>query len=227
MTDVHEQKDVPAAAMNGEPAVVGELSEADALLLTEARTAKWVLEQFEFAYDARIRAITQNRVYFEFLAILVAVSFLFAQYVVKEYAIIHEVLGYIGTALSILVICMVIWGYINRWPDQIEKKRDLSREIRELLIQHTKLTTARPVDHAKIHKWLQACLEFEERRKHELATVPVGYMQCGYRHVGNTYPFSGVKCKKCNREWSHDMNQKTFSWWCFWKKTCDSCGVQL
>jgi mobilome CxxCx(11)CxxC protein len=202
------------------------LSEEEALLLTEARTAKWTLEQYEFAYDARIRAINHNRTVLEFLGVLVALLFLFLQYVVKEQEATHAVLGYVGTGLSLAIILMGIWGYMNRWPDQIEKKRDLSREIRDMLGHHKRLSEARPLDEAKLRKWLEICLAFEEQRKHELAVVPLACLQAGYQHVANMYPDCGVKCKKCQREWKPEMNQHLRSWR-LWRQKCDACGVTL
>jgi hypothetical protein len=219
------QKGVPAAKQE-KPAAepVPALTEAEALLLTEARTAKWKLEAYEFAYDAYIRTLHGRKTLLEFLAVLVAVVFLFLQYLVKEQQAAHTVLGYIGTGLSLAVILIVVWGYIARWPDQIEKKRELSAKIRGMLGEHKKLTEVRPLAEAKIRRWLAECLEFEGERKHELATVPRYYLKRAHQHIGNTYPGCGFKCTMCGREWVPEMNKRAFwTWLPFFG--CNSCGV--
>jgi mobilome CxxCx(11)CxxC protein len=200
------------------------LTDADALLLTEARTARWKLESYEFAYDARIQVLNRYKTALEFLAVLVAVVFLFLQYLFKEDTDLHNLLAYVGTALSLVVILMVIWGHMSRWTDQIEKKRDLSRGLREMIQVHERVTTARPVDEKKIRKWLHDCLAAEEARKHDLAMLPEYYMKCGFQHVGNLYPGRGVKCGMCGKEWTPESNKRAkWTWVPFYG--CKSCGV--
>lgn len=200
------------------------LSDADMVVLTEARTKKWKLEAYEFAYDARVRDLYSYKTKLEFLGMLVAIVFLFLQYLAKELSGLHSFLGYVGTGLSLVVILMVIRSYISGWPAQIEKKRALSLAIRELLAKHQKATEERPVDHGKVRKWIAACEEFENERKHELATVPTNYIKRGHQHVGNTYPELGVKCTKCGKVWAPEMNKRArWTWVPFYG--CDGCGV--
>ena len=182
------------------------------------------MEAYEFAYDAHIRSLNRRKTVLEFLAVLVAVVFLFLQYIVKEREAAHAALGYVGTALSLAVILMVIWGHMDGWPRQIEKKRELSALIREMLVQHGKIADSRPIDEAKIRKWLVACEGFEEKRKHEMATVPALNLKRGFQHVGNTHPTAGLKCTKCDKVWTPESNARArWSWVPFFG--CDSCGV--
>jgi mobilome CxxCx(11)CxxC protein len=193
-------------------------------LLTDARTWQWKLEAYEFAYDGRVRRLAFYKTLLEFLAVLVAILFLYLQYLVKEHDTAHAILGYVGAGASLLVILFVVWGYIARWPDQIEKKRELSSTLRDMIGKHRKLSEARPVDREKTQKWIDSCLAFEEQRKHELATVPVYYLKRGFQHVGNAYPGRGVNCTKCGKDWVPGSNKRArYTWVPFFG--CDGCGV--
>src|SRR5262245_60295146 len=96
------------------------LSQGDVQLLTEARTAFWKLEAYEFAYDACVRSIYAKRLLLEFLGVAVAIGFLYLQYLAKGNWL-HDFIGYVGTGFSLALILLVIWGHIARWQDQIEK----------------------------------------------------------------------------------------------------------
>ncbi len=201
------------------------LNEAEQLLLTEVRTAKWKLETYEFAYDANIRWLNFWKIMIDFLSILIAVVFLFLQYVFKDKnATTHEWLGYFGTALSIAVILLAIWGAFARWTDQIEKKQELSREARSLIIQQAKLIEVRPIDEKKLRAWLRECAVYEEERKHILAAVPRIFLKRGFQHLGNTYSSSGVVCSMCGKQWNSESNKRArWTWIGFWG--CENCGV--
>jgi mobilome CxxCx(11)CxxC protein len=202
-----------------------QLTDDEVRILTQARDARWRLESYEYAYDARVRRLYAYKVVLEFLAVLIAVVFLFVQYVAKDRSTIaHDILGLIGTGLSLAVILIVIWGHMDRWTDQIEKKRELSRRCRELIGQHSNLSEVRPVVQDKLRKWVRVCEDFEDERKHELATVPAGCLQAGHQHVGNTHVKDGVLCLKCNRQWTQEMNRITWMERLFSAK-CDACGV--
>src|SRR2546429_3009624 len=101
------------------------LSDADVQLLTAARDAQFRLEAVEFAYDANVRQLNFYKIALEFLAVLVAIVFLFLQYLAtkENYPRTHDVLGYVGTAFSLIVILLVIWSAMASWRGQIEKKR--------------------------------------------------------------------------------------------------------
>lgn len=208
-------------AERGEP-----LSQADVDLLTEARTARWRLEAVEYAYDASVRSIVSTKTVLEFLAVLVAVLFLFLQYLAtrENYPVAHDLLGYIGAAASLAVILMVIWGYMARWPDQIDKKRELSSGIHDMLGKHRALSEERPLDHAKLRKWIGGCEAFEEKRKHELATVSRYFLMRGFQHVGNKYPRSGVTCSLCGQAWTTESNRKAWKAYLPFGR-CRGCGT--
>jgi hypothetical protein len=205
--------------------IAGLLDNDEVKVLSECRDIRWHLEALEYAYDAHVRRLYFYKVLLEFLAFLVAVVFLFIQYVAKDrWPAVHDWLGIIGTALSLAVIVVVVWGHMARWTDQIEKKRELSRRCRELITEHSSYRETRPVAQSKLRKWLSECEKFEDSRKHELATVPPGCLQGGHQHVGNTHVRDGVQCKKCNRQWTQEMNRITWSERLFSQK-CDACGV--
>src|SRR5690606_35275244 len=94
-------------AAGGDP--TAPLTDGQLALLTQARTYRWKFEAYEFAYDARVRKLCSNKTVLEFLAVLVALLFLFLQYLVKEDHTAHTMLGYVGTGLSLAVILMVVW----------------------------------------------------------------------------------------------------------------------
>src|SRR4051812_13843313 len=103
-------------------------------LLTEARTKRWLIEGYEFAYEARVRRLYHNKLILEFTSVLFAFLFLYLQFIAKgNSAVIHDALGVIGTGMSGAIILMGIWGYMARWTDQIEKKRELARQYRDLM----------------------------------------------------------------------------------------------
>jgi hypothetical protein len=107
----------------------------------------------------------------QFASFFVAVAFLYLRYLFKENSDLHQVVGNVGTGLSLLVMCLTVWGAFARWTDQVSKKRQLSEQIRAFVVQHHKFADARPADKKKITKWLADVEEFEDERKHELATV--------------------------------------------------------
>jgi mobilome CxxCx(11)CxxC protein len=200
------------------------MTDAEQSLLTEARTERWKLESYEFAYDCAVRSLDRKKTVLDFLGILIAIVFLFLQYLFKEVTFFHTVLTYLGTGLSLAVILMVIWGLISRWTDQIEKKRDLSRAIRGLIQEHERVRTIRPVDERKIRKWLQDCVAFHESRKHVLAELPAYCMKLGFQHVGNSYPNDKVTCAVCGKIWTTNSNRRARWTWLPWFG-CKNCGV--
>ena len=183
------------------------LADADVQLLTEARTAFWKLEAYEFAYDACIRSIYGKRMILEFLGIAVAIGFLYLQYL-AGHGWLHDVIGYVGTGCSLALILMVIWGHIARWQDQVEKKRDLSLVIHDLKQKYAAVTVIRPVDQDKIRKWTAASEAFHAERKHDLASLPRFYLKRGHQHVGNMHQADGVKCPVCGKVWSPELNKR-------------------
>lgn len=201
------------------------ISELEQRLLTEARTAKWKLEMYEFSYNASIRSINYTKTTLDFLSISIAIIFLFLQYLVKDKNIYaHEWLGYIGTALSIIVILLAMWGMLFHWKEQIEKKQELSKRARSLITQHLKLTEVRPLDEKKIRAWIIDCSIFEEERKHVLGAVSRLSLIRAFQHVGNTYPTSGLVCSMCGKEWTANSNKLArWSWIPFFG--CQNCGV--
>lgn len=200
------------------------MTDAEIQLLTEARTAKWKLEIYEFAYDAAVRSMNRWRLLIQYSGVAIAIVFLYLRYLSKEDTAAHGLLSNVGTGLSLVVILATIWAAFARWPDQIEKKRELSRSIRDLLSTHRKVTDPRPVDEKGIKDWLATCHDFEEKRKHESATVARYYLMRGFQHVGNLYPASGMKCTICSKEWTSESNRRV--WRTFFPFIrCDSCGV--
>jgi hypothetical protein len=204
---------------------VAPLSDTDTQLLTQARSASWQLEQYEYAYDATVRALSFYQTLTDFLGVFIAVLFLFIQSGISEkYLTLQWVVGYLGTGLSLVVIFAAIWAAYAQWKSKIEKMQKLSTEARELLKTHQRLSSARPIEHAKIQKWLIDCLSFEELRKEPLTSVPSLSMKRGFQHVGNRYMGRGVVCGICNQEWKHDSNKKArWSWVPF--RGCSGCGV--
>lgn len=216
MSQANQPEESPAEAT---------LSVDEQRLLTDARTVMWKLESYEFAYDAHVRSLNFKRTLLDFLAVLIAVVFLFLQYLVKDKnAVAHEVLGYVATGLSIAVILTAIWGAFSRWTDQIEKKQSLSRNIRDLLVGYGKVVEIRPVDQGKIRSWIRKATEFEEERKHVLAEVSRYFLKRGYQHMANSHPDQSVVCSMCGKEWRPELNRKTrWTWIPFYG--CSNCGV--
>lgn len=192
--------------------------------ITLARTASWLLESSEHSYDASIRLLYSLKSLIDFSAILIAIVFLFLQYLAKDKnPTLHDTLGVVGTGLSLFVVLLTVWGLVDRWTDRIEKKQELSRRIRELLTEHRLVTTRRPVDEKKIHAWLTKCDEFGEAKKHLLATLLPKHLISGFQHMANLHPDSGVTCPICGNKWSAASNAKARTWIRF--KKCSNCGV--
>lgn len=199
------------------------LTDEQARLLAEARVLEWTLEGYEFAYNASIKSLIARKRLAEYSGYALAVLFLFFQYVTKEnWPTVHVVLSYAGIGLGILTVLVGVWGHLDKWDEQIDKKKELARRCREMVTEHYALTLTLPPDEAALRRWMITSQAFEGERQHVHGTVGEGFYKLAHRHVGNTYPDLGVKCKKCNRSWSHEMNRNT-SWWPWYG--CPACGV--
>jgi hypothetical protein len=208
-----------------EPAEPAQLSEEDVRLLTEARTASWRLQQYEFAFDLTVRKLSFYHTLLDFGGVLVAVLFLYLQSVVPDAnAKLESVLSYVGSGLSVAIILFSIWGAMAQWKRRIEKMQALSTNCRELVTTYEKLVVARPVDHPKLRKWLLDSMSFEEAKKEPLAVFSSSAMKRGFKHIGNLHMGRSVVCSICNKEWTHESNKKSrWSWVPF--KGCEGCGV--
>lgn len=210
---------------SSEPTTGTPLNDEQTRVLTEARTAKWRLETYEFAYGSRIRKLRWNRIVLDFLGVAVAVVFLFLQWLVKDTdAAMHELFSYIGTGLSLVVILMAVWGLMARWQNQIDAQQRLSRKARELILAHRDAVAA-PVLPERVRKWIATCEAFEEDRKDPDGAVPRYYLQRGFQHTGNSNPNCGLKCSMCGREWTPEMNRNSWHTWIPFFG-CDNCGVK-
>lgn len=99
-----------------EPADPKQLSEEDVQLLTEARTANWRLQQYEFAFDFTVRKLSSYQTLLDFGGVLVAVLFLYLHTVVSDSnAKTESVVAYIGSGLSVAIILFSIWGAMAQW----------------------------------------------------------------------------------------------------------------
>ena len=217
----------PEAAEDTGPVPAGPvlLTDDEVAILTTARTLKWRLEVYEYAYDVSGRRLYHLGVLLRFLGAAVAILFLYFRLITSADPELNKWLGHAGTGFSILLLLGTIWGAFARWTDQIAKKKELSREARQMIVQHRQITEERPVKKSKVQKWIVAAESFDEDRKHELATVDMYYLQQGHQHVCNLNPMAGIKCMKCDRIWTPAMNKraKWIRWVPFLK--CDNCGV--
>ncbi len=142
------------------------LSNEDTVLLTEARTASWRIEQYEFAYDYTVRRLSSLQTRFDFLGVLLAIVFIFLQVAVPDSKVnVEYTLGIVGTGLSLILILATIWASMAQWKSKIERMQKLSTTARDLLKQYEKVVVVRPVDHAKIRKWLLDVLDFDPRKR--------------------------------------------------------------
>ena len=216
------------------PEVAGEserfkLSEADAILLTEARTASWKLEQNEYAYDFMVRTLTRCNTYLAFSGVLISILFVYLQNLVPASNTTQITwLGNLGTGLSLIVIFATIWSSMDHWTTRIEKMQTLSTLVRELLRDYKAVTTIRPVDHLKIQKWILKVIESEEKRKDPMANIWKIASQCGFQHVGNLHMKRSVVCPICSKEWAAESNRNlSISWLPFLSRGCFNCGVKM
>ena len=214
-----------------EPKVAGDgddpplLSPEDTQILTEARTASWRIEQYEFAYDYTVRRLSWWQTVFEFMGVLLALLFLFLQVAVPDANIQAEyVLGLVGTGLSLGLLLLTVWALIDQWKSRIERMQKLSTSARDLIKQYEKNVVIRPVDHAKIRKWLLDVIGFDELRKDPLAVPSNLAMTKGFQHIGNRHMGRGVVCSICNNEWKHACN-KSARWSWIPLFGCKECGV--
>lgn len=218
-----QNDDTPVVAQDAlEPAI---LSDADTRLLTEARTASWKLQQYEYAYDVAVHSLAWRQTLVEFLGVVVAVIFVFMQIAVPDSKVdVEHVLGIAGTGMSLLVILATIWASMAQWKTRIEKMQKLSTEARQLLKSYEMVIPLRPVDHPKIRSWMISALDYEERRKEPLAKVSTIAMKRGFQHVGKQHAGRGVVCGACNREWNYESNRRArWTWLPFYG--CSECGV--
>jgi len=222
MTDPSSDTSQPVVATQPGEMV---LSDAEIRLLTEARTASWRVEQYEHEYDMTVRALTFRQTVLDYLAVLIALIFLFLHFAVpdknKE---MQAVLGIVGTGLSLSVILATIWASMAQWKARIEKMRTLSSEARELLKSHERLAAKRPVVEEELRGWIIDCLSFDDHRKEPVATVSSLCSKRAFQHVGNRHVGRGVVCGICNKEWTHESNKRArWSWIPFFG--CSGCGV--
>ncbi len=203
------------------------LSNEDTVLLTEARTASWRIQQYEFAYDYTVRRLLSLQTLLDFLAVMLAIVFIYLQMAVPDRNVdLQQLLGLIGTGLSLLLILATIWASMAQWKSKIDRMQKLSTAARELLKAYEKAVTPRPVDHAKIRKWLLDTSDFDESRKDPLSLPLALGMKRGFQHVGNRNMGRGVLCSICNNEWTHKCNKSaTWTWMPFYG--CSECGIKL
>jgi hypothetical protein len=201
------------------------LSDTDLQILTEARTASWRLQQYEFAYDSDVRTMSSRQTTLDFFGVMIAVIFIFLQVAVPDANVNLEwILGLTGSAVSLVVILATIWVSMAQWKTRIERMQLLSSDARELLKAYEKVIAIRPVDEAKIRKWLIDILDYDEKRKSPLVSVSPLAMKRGFQHVGKRNMGRGVVCGACNQEWNYDCNKKArWSWLPFYG--CNECGV--
>ena len=201
------------------------LSDADIQILTEARTASWRLEQYEFAYDFDVRTLSWIQTVLDFLSVVVAILFIFLQVAVPDANVNLEwQVGIIGTGLLLLVILATIWANMAQWKTRIEKMQLLSTNTRQLLKAYEKAIISRPVNHSVIRDWLMEVIDYDEQRKEPLVTVSTLAMKRGFQHLGKRYMGRGVVCSACNQEWTHESNKRSrWSWLPFYG--CSECGV--
>jgi mobilome CxxCx(11)CxxC protein len=223
MSDTTDQQ--PAIAPPAEP-TIPMLSEVEARVLGEARLLLWKYQAVEYAYDSRVRRLSFRKTLIDYLGVFVAIFFLLLQYFATKENLprAHDVLGYIGTLLSVLIILLFVWSLANRWTDQIEKKRHISELIGSLLSKYKAVTEARPLDLEEVRKWVAAWDQIEQERKHELASLPRYDLLRGYQHMANKNPKQGVQCAKCGKAWEPQMNKEVWKTHFSWLR-CDGCGV--
>lgn len=216
----------PSSNASGQPITTSPtplLTDAEATLLVEARTAKWLLESYEHAYDTAASVLSHRRVLNQFLGVASALIFLYLRWLARDNSALHEVLGNIGAAFSLLFILASIWIAYFRWQDQIEKKRALSADVRKLLGKYRKATDPRPVDDKKIRAWLAECHDFEQERKHEMANLDRYFMIRGFQHLGKLYPKDGVTCTVCGKVWTPQTSDGAWRIRFPWLR-CEGCG---
>ena len=208
-----------------------DLTESELKELGTTRAMQHELEGFEFAYDAVVRRIRFKKLTLEFLGFLVAIAFLYGQYVVKaegtgtQANTIHNVLGYVGTGISLLVMIVTVWGLMANWNGQLEKKHELSRMAQNLVTSLEKLMRQRPLPSAEIQRISDQRVDFDTARKHEHAQLPEWAMQQAHQHVAMKYVDLQIQCKVCGRKWSSELAKRRR-----WIKlvpfmACESCGV--
>lgn len=222
MSEQGQESPIPTVAQDSE---LCPLSDADKQILTDARTASWLLQQYEFAYVYMVKKLTNTQTFLAFSGVVIAVLFVYLQNLVPEtHTTQTKWLGNIGTGLSLGVILATIWGSMNQWNARIEKMQRLSTSAKGLLREHQKITAIRPVDHEKIRSWLLKILDFEEERKDPLADTWQIALQRGFQHIGNKHMKRSVVCPICDKEWSSDSNQQIG--WPFLNRKCSNCGVK-
>lgn len=222
MSEQGQDSPLPTVAQESEQC---QLSDADVQILTEARTASWLLQQYEFAYDYMVKKLTNIQTVLAFSGVVIAVLFVYLQNLVPEtHTTQIKWLGNLGTGLSLGVILATIWGSMNQWNARIDKMQRLSTSARVLLREHQKITAIRPVDHEKIRSWNLKTVDFEEERKDPLAETWQLALQRGFQHIGNKHMRRSVVCPICDKEWSSDSNQQIGK--PFLSRKCSNCGVK-
>jgi hypothetical protein len=221
----HPQSETPSLPVLNDPQGLPPLLTDDqAKVLAEARVVKWTIEAYEFSYNSSIRSLIARKRVAEYASYALAVIFLFFQYVAKEnWPTLHTILSYTGVGLGIVTVLVGIWGHLDKWDEQIDKKKELATQCRVLATKHYALTLKLPPDESAVRRWMIECHAFEGERQHVHGSIGDRFYRLAHQHVGNTYPDEGVKCKKCNRIWSHELNRKIARLpWGF----CPSCGVK-
>ena len=189
------------------------------------------LEGFEFAYDAVVRSLRFKKLALEFLGFLVAIAFLYVQYVVKaegrtpQANTLHDILGYAGTGLSLLVMVGSVWGLMAGWNGQLEKKHELSRTAQDLGTKLEKLMRQRPLPLDEINRISDQRAEFDTARKHEMASLPDWAMQKAHQHVAMKHSDLEIQCKVCGRKWSPELAKRRRWVWLVPFSKCEACGV--
>lgn len=202
------------------------LTEEEVRLLSEARDHKLRSEALEFAYDDAISWIRRRRLFLQFLSILLAVGFLYVLYAMGDRG--SQLSGFVsvgGRGASLLVMLMTIWGLVFKWDGQVEKKGQLSRQLRTLVGKYEAAMRKRPVDRELLHECDDARLDVDGERKHELGELRTRHLQKGHQHVAMLYSSLELKCTMCGRQWSPKLASRRKWVWAvpFWK--CKGCGV--
>lgn len=177
--------------------------------------------------DYTVRRLSSLQAFLDFLAVALAIVFIYLQVAVPDASLdLEHLLGVVGTGLSVLLIVATVWTSMSQWKSKIDRMQKLSTAARDLLKTYEKAVAPRPVDHAKIRKWLLDTSDFDESRKDPLASPMSLGMKKGFQHVGNRNMGRGVLCSICNNEWTHKCNKSAkWTWMPFYG--CSECGIKL
>lgn len=201
------------------------LSDAEVSLLTDARTKRWTLEQYEHAYEWSLSWYRNVKRIVSFIGPAAAIIFLYLRWAVPDSnTTVQFWLSIVATGLTVVSLLFLIWINLGRWDTIIERMQALSEMARELIKSHSKLAAKRPVDRVKIQKWQTAFESYEQDRKDQFASVSALAIKRGFQHVGKLHPDCGVKCSVCQKTWTPESNRRAkWSWVPLFG--CKHCGV--